>query len=192
MKLDISSDDSSDYEKKTIDELNMILGQGSQPKREKTIRAFRGISALGLIPQPADRPNRRYFITVALPHKEKVKLNDRTDEYRLLKTTEQYLYLKRVEHLMNHISDDFLIVFEHCFSGDLHLHITCSYRGIAKDLSLEFRRFFLIKPSNNNAILIKEIYDEEHLRNYLLEKDQKKYQTSLFPKIEKKPIEDFN
>lgn len=73
-----------------------------------------------------------------------------------------------------------MIVYEHCFSGDLHLHITCSYYGIKKDLRLDFMNFFKINPRNSVAIDVREIYDEEKLKEYLLEKDLKKYQTSVY------------
>ena len=176
----------------TIEELNTsdssVGSEGSIPKaRELSIA-----SCLGLAMPAAVIASQRYFITVALPHKEKVPWNNRKIEYRMLKTREQHHYLSKVVNLLNDISDEYLIVFEHCQSGDLHCHITCSYRGHRKDLKIDVMRFFDIKPTYINALDIREIYDEEHLKNYLLEKDKKKYQTSSFPKIEKKPIEDFN
>lgn len=168
--------------KKTIDDLILELPKASKTKR--LIESCLGLSTQAEPPLPV-RPMKRYFITVALPHKEKVKFNNKMIEYRMLKSTEQYYYLRRVQHLLNDIAGDYLVVFEHCDSGDLHLHITCSYRGILKDLRLEVMTFYKIPAKNHVAVKIVEIYDEDHLRSYLLEKDQKKYQTSIFPKIEK-------
>lgn len=174
---------------KTIEELNISSSSSvdSEPLCSATIRELGGNSSLGLLP-----PATRYFITVAMPHKEKVPWNNKKIEYRMLKTREQHIYLSKVAKLLDDISPKYLIVFEHCNSGDLHCHITCSYIGCRKDLRLDVLRHFDIKPCYVNAIDVREIYDEEHLKNYLLEKDKKKYQTSTFPKIEKNPIEEFN
>jgi len=172
----------------TIEELNSSNSSvSSEPLNETTARELSGLSVLGLSP-----PASRYFITVALPHKEKVSWNNRKIEYRMLKTREQHIYLSKVVNLLNDICSKYLIVYEHCQSGDLHCHITCSYIGCRKDLRLDIMRHFDIKPCYVNALDVREIYDEEHLKNYLLEKDKKKYQTSLFPKVEKNPIEEFN
>lgn len=180
----------------TIEELNSSNSSVSSEGSIPTARELSGISALGLMPPTVIGLNavkeQRYFITIALPHKEKVPWNNRKIEYRMLKTREQHIYLSKVVNLLNDICGEYLIVFEYCQSGDLHCHITCSYRGCRKDLKLDVMRHFDIKPTYINALDVREIYDEEHLKNYLLEKDKKKYQTSPFPKIEKNPIEDFN
>lgn len=172
----------------TIEELNSSNSSvSSEPLNETTTRELSEASVLGLA-----SPASRYFITVALPHKEKVPWNNRKIEYRMLKTREQHIYLSKVVNLLNDICYKYLVVFEHCQSGDLHCHITCSYVGCRKDLKLDIMRHFDIKPCYINALDVREIYDEEHLKSYLLEKDKKKYQTSTFPKIEKNPIEEFN
>lgn len=181
----------------TIEELNSSSTSVSNESLNETIiRDASGISCLGLMPPTVIGLNavkeQRYFITLALPHKEKVPWNNKKIEYRMLKTREQHIYLSKVVNLLNDICSEYLVVFEHCHSGDLHCHITCSYKGCRKDLKLDVMRHFDIKPTYINALDVREIYDEEHLRNYLLEKDKKKYQTSSFPKIEKKTIEDFN
>lgn len=180
----------------TIEELNSSNSSVSSEGSIPTARELSGISSLGLMPPSNISLNaikeQRYFITVALPHKEKVPYNNRKIEYRMLKIREQHLYLSKVANLLNDICSQYLIVFEHCQSGDLHLHITASYAGCKKDLKIDIMRFFDIKPTYINALDVREIYDEEHLKNYLLEKDKKKYQTSVFLPIEKKPIENFN
>lgn len=163
-----------------IEELNSSQTSVSS----ETAREEIGIVAPWSMP-PTVIALQRYFITVALPHKERVPFNNRKIEYRMLKTREQHLYLSKVVNLLNDISESYLVVYEHCQSGDLHCHVTCSYRGPRKDLKIDVMRFFDIKPTYINALDVREIYDEEHLKNYLLEKDKKKYQTSTFPKIEK-------
>lgn len=180
--------DDLDEIKKTIDDLNLELPSDFKFKGRSRERL--GLSTQADPPLPV-RPLKRFFITVALPHKDKVLFNNKRVEYRMLKTVQQYYYLRRVQHLLNDITADYLLVFEHCDSGDLHCHITCSYRGILKDLRLDVMNFFTISSKNCYAVIVKEIYDEEHLRTYMLEKDKKKYQTSTFPPIEKH-IDEFN
>lgn len=180
----------------TIEELNSSNSSVSSEGSIPTVRELSGISALGLMPpasvSPVDVPSQRYFITLALPHREKVLFNNKKIEYRMLKTREQHIYLGKLIPLLDSITSEYMVIYEHCFSGDLHCHITCTYRGHRKDLKIDIMRHFDIKPTYVNAIDIRIIYDEEHLKNYLTEKDLKKYQTSTFPKVEKKPIEFFN
>lgn len=181
----------------TIEELNSSNSSESTDSLSvKNARELSGISCLGLMPPTVIGltavKEQRYFITLALPHKEKVPWNNRKIEYRMLKTREQHIYLSKVVNLLDDICSEYMVIYEHCLSGDLHCHITCTYRGCRKDLKLDVMRHFDIKPTYINALDVREIYDEDHLKNYLLEKDKKKYQTSSFPKIEKKPIEDFN
>ena len=161
-------------EKNTIDDFKF------EEIKKLTINTFLGDCEPRSIPAQKTK-ELRYFVTVALPHKDKVKFNDKRIEYRQLRTSQQYLYLRSSRHLLDYISPEYMIIYEHCFSGDLHLHITCTYKGIKKDLRHEFMDFFKINYRNSVAVDIREIYDEEKLKEYLLEKDLKKYQTSVFP-----------
>jgi hypothetical protein len=184
----------------TIEELNSSSSSVSNDSLSGVlVENSSGRSALGLMPPTviglnADIPLVRYFITVALPHKEKVAWNNRRIEYKKLMTREQHIYLsRRLLPILDDLSADYLLVFEHCDSGDLHCHITLSYRGCKKDLTLSFCRGLDINLCKYpHAVDARIIYDEEHLKDYLQNKNKKKYQTSIFPKIEKKPIEEFN
>jgi len=184
----------------TIEELNSSNSSVSNDSLSGVlVENSSGISALGLMPPTvvglnAVLPLTRYFITVALPHREKVSWNSRKIEYKKLTTREQHIYLSRkLIPILDDIATEYLLVWEHCDTGDLHCHITLSYRGIKKDLTLAITRGIdICLCKYPHAVDARIIYDEEHLKDYLLNKDKKKYQTSIFPKIEKKPIEDFN
>jgi len=179
----------------TIEELNSSNSSVSNESLNGLLVENSGISVLGLMPQTLPcLPPVRYMVTVALPHKEKVPWNNRRIEYKKLMTREQHIYLsRRLVPILDDISNDYLLVFEHCDSGDLHCHITLTYRGCRKDLSLAFTRGLDLNLCKYpHAVDSRVIYDEEHLKEYLLNKDKKKYQTSIFPKIEKKPIDEFN
>ncbi|WP_445775565.1 MULTISPECIES: hypothetical protein, partial [Pseudomonadota] len=69
----------------TIEELNSSNSSVSSEGSIPTVRELSGISALGLMPpasvSPVDVPSQRYFITLALPHREKVLFNNKKIEY---------------------------------------------------------------------------------------------------------------
>ena len=153
---------------------------------------FQGNCGLGQLPSVMT-PISVFFLTVALPTKEKWRLNKNVNYlWRDYKPSEQHIILKRYEHFLIREAEGYEMYFEYTEDVNLHLHCIIWYKGIEKELKVDTKRFFGIKPHNCFAIDVRPVYDIDHLRDYLSNKTEKKYQTSPFLPIIKLPIEDFN
>ena len=182
------SENSDEENKKSIDELILKTDKIKILKHND----FLGNSMLGLLPS-ADTPISVFFLTVALPVKEKWRLNKTTNfRWGDYKPSEQYLIIKRYEHFLLREAEGYEMYFEYTKEVNLHLHCIVWYKGIEKELRVDTKRFFGINPQNSCAVDCRPAYDLDYLRTYLTEKQVKDYQTSPFPPIIKKPIEDFN
>jgi len=131
-----------------------------------------------------------YFVTINLPTKEKFRLNRSTNfQWRLYKPSEQHIILRRYVHLLDRIADQYEMYFEYTANVDLHLHAVIWYHGCAKSLAIDTKRFFGTTKFHH-SVDVREAYDLDYLRSYLTEKKEKAYQTSPFPPIIKKTIDD--
>lgn len=141
---------------------------------------------------PPEKLVHKYFLTVNLCTKDKFTIGNLSKRWDAYMPSEQHRYLRLLEHLFIAEAEDYEIYFEYTRDVNLHLHSIVYFRGIAKELRILTKRFFKISDKNNVAVDVREVYDEDHLRSYLTEKEAKGYQTAPFPPIIKKPIECFN
>ena len=153
-------------------------------------KMFSGDCVLGQsTPDGIDSP-KVYFVTINLPTKEKYRLNKSSHfEWRNYKPSEQYIILRRYIHLLDRIADQYEIYFEYTADVNLHLHAVVWFHGCAKSLAIDTKRFFgTVKFPH--SVDVREAYDLDYLRSYLTDKKEKAYQTSPFPPIIKKTIDD--
>lgn len=145
----------------------------------------------GLGPTIPEQPLINHFITLSFSPKESIQLNKgvkrKWGDYTV---REQLLIITRYQHFLQTISDDFQIHYEYTKDVNVHIHCIVSSRENAKDLRINSKRFFSIKPDNRGFIDIRPVEDLNALLLYLTNKTEKKYQTTgIAPLIFKKHID---
>lgn len=133
---------------------------------------------------------RIYFVTVNLPPKEKYKLSKQINfKWRDYKPSEQHIILRRYVYFLDREADQYEVYFEFTKEMMVHLHAVVWYHGDARSLMIDSRRFFGTEK-HYFSVDVREAYDLDYLRSYLTDKKEKAYQTSPFPPIIKKTIDD--
>lgn len=143
----------------------------------------------GVSPPQGDR----YFLTLAFPDKQKMKLNKATTRfYRDYTTVEQYKIVSRYHHFLDDIADSYTIYFEFTKEVNLHLHCVIVSSLSPKDIKILSKRFFSIDPRNAFFIDVRLVNDICKLEDYLTNKTVKGYQTTgIKPLIKINTIETF-
>lgn len=160
------------------------------PVNTKKHTKYQGIvGCLG--PTMPEQPLTNHFITISFSPKESVQLNKgikrKWGDYTV---REQLLIITRYQHYLKTVSDDFQIHYEYTKDVNVHIHCIVSSRENAKDLKINSKRFFSIKPDNRGFIDIRPVEDLNALLLYLTNKTEKKYQTTgISPLIFKKHID---
>jgi len=137
--------------------------------------------SLGLITPPLVSSGlQRYFCTLSISPKQRMKLNKRMNscwgDYKLV---EQFTIFNRIKLLFNDISKEYVIYYELTKQGNLHIHcvVDCNDTN-AKDLRIDIQRFFGI---HDFAFCdVRKCIDgtDDKLKDYLTNKKDKNYQTS--------------
>lgn len=158
---------------------------------------FQGdLDCLSFGQQERSLPPKSVFVTLNFGTKQKFTLNKNSGrkEWQHFQTREQWLIMKRARHYFDTICNEYEQYFELTRNGDLHSHVILfNIQTSDKDLRIGLGRFFSIDPQHYRvAVDIRLVEDLDNLRNYLTNKDVKKYQVSGFPPIIKKPIDEFN
>lgn len=133
----------------------------------------------------ADRPpiqNNKHFVTINFPRDQKLRLNKKVNyKYSDYKTKEQLMICNRIKHLFDSWEAKYNIYYEYCKDGNLHMHIILESKERARDIKIDINRFYNV--NNQYFCDIRPVTDENKLKDYLINKKEKGYQTTGIPPI---------
>ena len=139
-------------------------------------------SALGLATPAllAKLTLKRLFITLNISPKQRMYFNRHTTlQWRDYKVLEQAKIISRYRRYLDGISSGtWEIHFEYTRDMNIHIHCIVSTNEHIKDVIIGSKRFFDIPTKNRGFVDIREVYDNDTLRDYLMHKDKKGYQTT--------------
>lgn len=148
------------------------------PTPVKKHTKYQGIAALGPL-CPAQAPTQQIFITIAFSPKESLQLNKGIKrKWGDYKVKEQLIIIGRYAHYLDTISAEWEMHFEYCKNMNVHAHVIVKTSENIKDIRIDSKRFYSIRPDNRGFIDIRPVSDYAGLVLYLTNKTTKTYQTT--------------
>ena len=139
---------------------------------------YQGIVGLGLL-CPETAPTQQIFITISFSPKESLQLNKGIKrKWGDYKVKEQLVIIGRYAHYLDTISAEWEMHFEYTKDMNVHAHCIVKTSENIKDVRIDSKRFYSIRPDNRGFIDIRPVSDYAGLVLYLTNKTEKKYQTT--------------
>jgi len=156
----------------------------SAPVKKHT--KYQGIVGLGLT-MPEMAPT-QLFITISFSPKESLQLNKGIKrKWGDYKVKEQLFIIGRYAHYLNTISAEWEMHFEYTKDLNVHAHVIVKTCENIKDVRIDSKRFYSIRPDNRGFIDVRPVTDYAALVLYLTNKSEKKYQTTGIAPLIKTP-----